>query len=309
MTIPFVYVGCDVSKSFLDFFDPDNEAVVRIANKAEAIAAYLSLISARRVLVVYEATGVYDRTLRRVLTAAGVAGARVNPMMARRFAEARGRRAKTDLLDAAMLAELGTMFKPAPDMPPCPEREKLTLLARRRDQLVAMRQAEKVRLQDAEEAFIRTCLEGVIAVLSEHITDLDQAIATLTQAVRAITEDMRILQTAPGVGPVTATACVSLLPELGRLNPKKIAALAGLAPFNRDSGSMKGTRKIGGGRARVRRAIYMAAISAIRCCKRYKDIYERIARRAGAKKPAIIAVARKLLTHLNAMIRDRKQWT
>lgn len=159
MTLPYLYVGCDISKRFLDFFDPSANAVRRIANDAGAVAAHPAALAGRRVFVVYEATGHYDRTLRHALAVAGVPGARINPTMARRFAEARGRRAKTDMLDAAMLSGLGAMFRPAPDAPPCPERERLAALARRRDQLVAMRQAEKVRLMQAGDAFIRASLK------------------------------------------------------------------------------------------------------------------------------------------------------
>lgn len=307
MTIHPCYVGCDISKRFLDFYNPSDGAVRRVDNEAAAIAAFLSAL-APGVFVVFEATGAYDRALRRALAAAGLPGARVNPMMARRFAEARGRRAKTDMLDARMLSELGAMFKPAPDDPPCPHRERLTLLARRRDQLVAMRQAETVRLKDANDEDVKSSITQMIDVLNQRIADLERRIQSLSASVEAIAQDMRLLQTAPGVGPVTATTCVALLPELGRLGPKQIAALAGLAPFNHDSGLMKAKRKIAGGRRRVRQALYMAALSAIRCCKRYRDFYDALAARANAKKVAIIAVARKLLTHLNAMIRDRKQW-
>lgn len=144
--------------------------------------------------------------------------------------------------------------------------------------------------------------------MSERIAGLDRKIGALIAKSEAIADDARLLQTAPGVGPVAAAACVSLLPEFGRLSPKKIAALVGLAPFNRDSGTMKGKRMIAGGRRRVRQALYMAALSAVRSCKRYRDFYDAVAARAVAKKVAIIAVARKLLTHLNAMLRDRKAW-
>ena len=235
-------------------------------------------------------------------------GARVNPAMARRFAQARGRRAKTDMLDAAMLSELGAMFRPAPDDPPCPARETLTWLAKRRDQIVAMRQAEKVRLKDAVEPGLRRCHEDMIAMFDGRIAELEKQIQSLIAGVEAMAQDARLLRTAPGVGPVAAATCLSLLPELGRLGPKKIAALAGLAPFNHDSGRKRGKRVIAGGRRRVRQALYMAALGAIRSCKRYRRFYDAVAKRAGAKKVAIIAVARKLLTHLNAMIRDRKEW-
>ena len=308
MTIPFCYVGCDISKHFLDIFDPVHGSVRRIENTPAAIDAWLSALADRTAFVVFEATGHYDNALRHGLARADIPGARVNPMMARRFAEARGRRAKTDMLDARMLADLGARFQPAPDAPPCAHRERLALLAKRRDQLVAMRKTEKTRLKEMRDPVASACIEEMIDYLDTRIDALEADIQALINRIETIAEDVSLLRTAPGVGPVAALTCVALLPELGRLSPNKIAALAGLAPFNHDSGAKKGRRAIAGGRRRVRQALYMAALGAIRSCKRYKTFYEALVSRAPAKKVAIIAVARKLLTHLNAMMRDRKIW-
>ncbi|MEO3435617.1 IS110 family transposase [Inquilinus sp. CAU 1745] len=313
MTIVPCYVGCDIAKAHLDFFDPSDGAVRRVANRRDAVDGFLAGLAGRDVFIVHEATGDYDRALRHGLAAAGLPGVRINPMTARRFAEARGRRAKTDMLDARMLADLGATFQPAPDAPPCPEREALTALVRRRDQLVAMRQAEKVRLKELcdkepRDAAIQASLDAVITCLSGQVADLDRRIQTRIAASQAAAEDNRLLRTAPGMGPVNAAACLTLLPELGTLPARKISALAGLAPFNRDSGARNGKRHIAGGRSRVRRALYVAAIAAIRNTPRYKAFYDAVYSRSLTKKVAIIAVARKLLTHLNAMLRDRKAW-
>lgn len=308
MTIRHRYVGCDISKHYLDLYDATAKRHWRIANDAAAIETLAAELAGTGAFLIMEATGSHDRSLRHTLAAAGVGFRRINPMMARRFAEARGARAKTDALDARMLAELGTMFRPAADPAPDAKRETLTALARRRDQLVAMRAAEKTRLKEAEDLAVKDSLLEMIALLDCRILDLENTIQALIKADAEIAAHARLLQTAPGVGPVAASILIALMPELGSTSPKRIAALAGLAPYNRDSGLRQGARACSGGRTRVRRALYMAALAAVRASSRLKLFYQRIAERTGAKKPALIAVARKLLTCLNAMIRDQKAW-
>jgi len=308
MTLHPNYIGCDISKHHLDFHDPSTRRSWRIDNSEVAIAALAGTLDDSSVFIVMEATGGYDRLLRYGLAERRVRFCRVNPTMARRFAQARGRRAKTDALDAAMLAELGRLFQPAAEPDPCETRDRLTALARRRDQLVAMRAVEKTRLQEAGDADIAACIRDLIAHLTTKVTQAEAAIATLIKEDNRLKGEWRLLTSAPGIGPVAATTLLALMPELGTASPKRIAALAGLAPYNHDSGMLKGKRCIAGGRRRVRKALYMAALSAIRTCSRMNDFYKRIAERAAAKKIAVIAVARKLLTCLNAMLRDRKSW-
>lgn len=308
MTITQCYVGCDVSKDHLDIFDLQANRGERIANASEAILALAERLAGSGAFVVLEATGHHDRLLRHALAGAGVPFKRMNPMMSRHFGKATGRRAKTDRLDARMLAELGRALCPQADAAPDPVREQLTALMRRRDQLVALRAMEKVRLHDSDPAIVRDSLVEMIALMDGKIAELEKAIRELIQSDETLAAQERLLATAPGVGPVAASTLLALMPELGTVSPKRIAALAGLAPFNRDSGRMKGQRKIGGGRTRVRRALYMAALAAVRSCPRMTHFYERIVKANGAKKPALIAVARKLLTCLNAMIRDQKAW-
>lgn len=309
MSIRHSYVGCDISKDQLDFHDLTRRRSWKIANDGAAVAALAAELSGTDAFVILEATGRHDRSLRRALARAGVPFKRVNPMMARHFAKAFGHRAKTDALDARMLAELGAAFRPEADPAPSATREQLTALMRRRDQLVAMRAMEKTRLREVDDAVVEESLIAMIAMMDGKIVELEEAIQALIEADDNLAAQNRLLASAPGIGPVAATTLLALLPELGSVSPKRIAALAGLAPFNRDSGRLKGKRTIAGGRARVRRALYMAALAAARSCARMKHFYQRIADRTGAKKPAIIAVARKLLTCLNAMIRDQKAWT
>lgn len=293
-------VGCDVSKHHLDLYDAG--AHERIGNNAAQIAALAERWRGR--FVVFEATGDYDRLLRNALTAAEVRFARVNPARARDFARAAGFLAKTDKVDARMLAAFGAALQPAADPARDPAREQLGALVKRRDQLVKMRTQERVRRSETAAAAMHEDLDAHLAWLDQRIKRIDAAIAALSKSAAALKPAIARLQSAPGVGPVTATVLIALMPELGQRTPKTIAALAGLAPLNADSGQKRGQRGIKGGRRRVREALYMAAVSAIRSNSRFAAFYSRLRDAGKAPKQAIIAVARKLLVVLNAMARD-----
>jgi len=308
MTLHQTFIGCDVSKAHLDIFDPQHNTVKRIENNDAAIRAYLTSLSKRSVFVVYESTGTYDRTLRYRLAEQEIASARLNPMMARRFAQATGKRAKTDRLDAVMLSNLGQTLCPAADERPCPEREELTAYHRLRDQLVGARAKERVRLQDALTPEIGHIHESLIAHLTDKIKAVEAKIQKLISLSQPLQQTITLLMSAPGVGLVTATTMVSLLPELGTLRAKPIASLAGLAPYNHDSGQFRGKRFVSGGRKRVRNALYISALVAAHRTDRYKRHYQALIAKGKPKKVALIAIARKLLTHLNAMIIDKKAW-
>jgi len=308
MTLHRNYLGCDISKQMLDLFDPRSGRLLRLANEPAALRTFAATLDPLDSFVVFEASGVYDRQLRHVLGEAGIAFARLNPMMVRRFAQARGRLAKTDRLDARMLSELGGMFRPGADRPPCADRERLTAFARRRDQLVEARAVELRHLAAAFDPAIIADIEAVIAGLDLRIATLEATIARQIGSIDTLAEQAARLASAPGVGPVTALTLVAHMPELGTLSPKTAASLAGLAPFNNESGQRRGKRMIRGGRPRVRQALYMAALGAIRASARFKAFYTDIAARSGSKKLAIIAVARKLITVLNAMQRDQKTY-
>lgn len=309
MTISQVFVGIDVSKASLDIFDASARRHERIANAAAPIAALAERWRGRTVFVVFEATGRYDRQLQVALHAAGIAFARVNPLRARDFARAAGFLAKTDAVDARMLAMMAERLRPRPDLPVQPERERLRMLHRRRDQLVHNRQQERTRLSEAAEPEERDDLTAHIAYLSARIGELEQRIRKLIAAVESLKRAAAQLRNAPGIGPVAATTLLALLPELGSRSPKAIAALAGLAPFNRDSGIERGKRTIGGGRKRVRDALYMASLAAIRSSPHFRATYNRLVAAGKPKKLALIAVARKLLIALNAMVRDAKNFS
>lgn len=305
MTIPPDVVGIDVSKHTLDIFDAGLGRSETVANTAGAVAALAGQLAARDRFVVLEATGRYDVRLRRSLEVAGVAYARVNPGQARDFARAAGILAKTDRVDARMLARMGQALRPRPAEPSDPARERLSRLHRRRDQLVAMRKQERTRLSDLLEDDLLEDLQRHLAWLNAEIAVLDKRIAQAITADPRLTQACRIVRSLPGVGPVTATTLLALVPELGRRSPKTIAALVGLAPLNRDSGLHRGKRTIRGGRRRVREALYMAALAACRSDTRFAATYRALIALGKAPKLALIAVARKLLITANAMLRDQ----
>ena len=302
------YIGCDVSKARLDFFDPARGRHCRIANEAEAMAAFVAGLRPGVDFIVMEATGSYDRLLRLALSAGGVAFSRHNPQHTHHFSRSAGRRAKTDRLDAVMLAEYGRLHTPAADAAPDAQRKRLQALARRRDQLVDIRAREKKHLAEAFDADVCADIAALVAVLDARIAALETAIGNAIRQSRELAQDYAILTSAPGVAAVTALTLIAHMPELGHRSPKTIAALAGLAPIANESGKRSRRSAIAGGRTRVRRALYMAALGAIRASARFKAAYDEIAARAGSKKLAIIAIARKLLVALNAMKRDQKQF-
>ena len=301
MTLDQNFVGIDVSKAYVDVFYERNARLARVPNRAEDLTVFVGALEPAS-LVVLEATGRYDRALCAELERAGVGYVRVNPLRARDFARAVGQLAKTDQLDAQMLARMGRALALTPQPQPQAARERLTSLSRRRDQLVNLRAREANHAESADPESLDS-IERHIAWLNQDIEALDQAITDLIQADPDLAHANRLLRSTPGVGPVAATTLLALLPELGTRSDKAIAALAGLAPLNRDSGTLRGTRHIGPGRSRVRKALYMAALNAIRCSPRLKAAYLGLRDRGKPAKLALIAIARKLIVILNAMIR------
>jgi transposase len=307
MIIPLRCVGIDISKSMLDIFDDAIGKPERIANAPQPITEQVARWRcADNVFVVFEATGVYDRALAEVLRQAGIRFARINPARARDFARAGGRLAKTDAIDARMLAVFARAMGPVADPPPEPARNTLASFAKRRDQLVHMRAQEKNRRSEVRDPVMAEDITLHIDFLSRQIVAVEARIEALIKAEPEICEQARLLRSAPGIGPVACMQLIAQMPELGRVGPKQVAALAGLAPFNVDSGSYRGKRAIGGGRKRVRDAMYMGSLNAVRRDPILKSFYQKLRAAGKPAKLALIAVARKLLTILNAMLRDRK---
>lgn len=304
-----VFVGIDVSKHAWDVCMLP--AMVRRSFPAseEGLAAILELLRQHpATLIVLEATGGYERRLAAGLQDAGCEVAIVNPRQVRDFAKALGRLAKTDRLDAEVLALFAQKIQPRP-CEKCPEkRAELDALVARRRQLLQLRTMERNRLHMAEYQLTRKSIQKVSDVLQKQIDQLDAAIAKRIESDDDWRQKAQLLESVPGVGAVTSATLVAELPELGKLNRQAIAALAGLAPFNCDSGQYAGQRKVRGGRASVRTALYMAALTG----RRFNPILKRFADRlqAAGKSAKLILTAcmRKLLTILNTMVKNNTHW-
>jgi transposase len=304
------FVGIDVSKAHLDVhLRPQGEGF-RLANDPDGIAALVERLAPLAPAgIVLEATGGFEAPVAAALAAAGLSPALVNPRQARDFARATGRLAKTDALDAAALAHFAEAVRPpARPLPDEAAGAFAALLARRR-QLLEMRAAEHNRLGTATTEAVRRNLRDHIRWLSRRLEQVEKQLGEAVQASPLWRAKEDLLLGVPGGGPTVARTLLAALPELGTLTRQKIAALAGLAPLNRDSGTLRGRRTIGGGRGEVRSVLYMASLSAARYNPVLRDFYRRL--RAGGKlaKVALVAVARKLLTVLNAMLRDGRPWT
>lgn len=301
------FVGIDISKDHLDLFDGSVGRPERIANTQAAIDA-LAVRLAAKVLVLFEATGRYDRRLRSTFAGAGIAFVRVNPARARDFARATGVLAKTDAIDARMLCAMASTLRPAPVPQPSPARETLAELTRRRDQLVATRKQERARRDETANPAIRADIEAHLAWLDDHVAAIETTIESCLATAPDLAAQARLLRSIPGLGPVTSPTLLALMPELGQRSPKTIAALAGLAPLNRDSGAFRGKRAIAGGRPRLRQALYMAAVATIRSRSRFATLYKTMTAAGKPAKVALIAIARKILVTANAVLRDKRSF-
>jgi transposase len=263
------FVGIDVSKHHLDVFESGSGRTERLGNTEEGLAGSLARWKEAGVFVLFEATGRYDLTLRRSLAAAGISFARVNPARAREFARAAGMLAKTDTIDARMLALMAQCLAPEPSPASDSARDALSLAHKRRDQLVHVRQQERTRRSECSDSALRADIEQHLQWLDIRIAQWDEQIRHLIACSEQLAHLAGLLRSIPGIGPVAATTLIALMPELGSLQPKKIAAMAGLAPFNIDSGQFRGARRIRAGRKRVRDALYMAAVAAARSNPRF----------------------------------------
>jgi transposase len=259
-------------------------------------------------LVAVEATGGFETTVAAALAGAKVPLVVVNPAQIRHFAQALGRRAKTDPIDAAVIARFVEAVKPALRDVPDQQARLLGELVSRRRQIIEMIVAERQREQRVENIRIRKSLARHIKVLEKELQEIDNDIDTLVRGSPAWRDKEQLLTSFPGVGNTLARTFLAEAPELGSLNRREIASLAGLAPFTRQSGRWKGKSKIAGGRAALRAGLYMAALSASRWHPQLKVFYRRLLSIGKPKMVALIAVARKVLTILNAMLRDQKQW-
>jgi len=303
-----VYAGVDVGKATLEVGIYGERWVGQYNYDVAGVAQLIGAVQGREVgLVVVEATGDLERRLVTALVVAGVPVAVVNPQRVRYFARADGRLAKTDRLDAQVLAKFGQAMQPALYEAQSAEGEELSAVVTRRKQLVEMLAAEKNRLNTATGS-VRRQVEAHIRWLEEEVKALDEAISHLIQTAPQWQERDALLHSVPGVGAVTASTLLAELPELGTLSRQKVAALVGVAPINHDSGRRRGERHILGGRATVRRVLYMAALTATRVNPVIRSFYQRLLAAGKCKKVALTACMRKLLVILNAMLRDHRRW-
>ncbi len=300
--MPQPVIGCDLSRAFLDLCALPSGQTLRIPNTPDAIAAWAAEIEGDT-LVVFEATSGCDSDLIAALTERSHPFSRVNPRQAREFARASGVLAKTDKVDARVLAQMGRALSLPVTIPVSAARTQLADFLRRRRQLVEMRKAEKLRRHSAGQEEIGAQIEAMIELLSSHITQIDRRIAGLIAEDTDLSTQATLLTTVPGIGPTVLATLLGELPELGTLCRRRIASLAGLAPHARESGTWRGARRIWGGRRKVREALYIAALSASRRVPALTAMRDRMRLKGKAPKTILIAVARQLLVIINAMIR------
>jgi transposase len=304
-----VHVGVDVSKARLDVHIDPTGQTLSVDNTPDGVQSLLSTLKTLDVrLVLVEATGRYERRLAADLLDAAIPVAVVNPRQARDFARALGQLAKTDTIDAKVLAAFAKLGHHRLAEKTSDARDRLEQRVTRRRQVVAMLAAEKTRLEQLTDKRALASVRKVMRVLEQEREDLDRDIARLIESDDDWRNKARILDGVPGVGPDTAHRLVADLPELGELNRQEIAKLAGLAPMNCDSGSTRGQRRIRGGRADVRTTLYMAAFNAMRCNPAIHAFAERLKKAGKPFKVVATACMRKLLIILNAMVKTNRHW-
>lgn len=308
----YQWIGVDISKDNLDTYDLLHQVHAQYPNNAKGIEALLQSLEERaNCAVVCEASGGYETLMAARLAEQGLRVSVVNPRQVRDFAKATGTLAKTDAIDAAIIARFGSLLMPPATVLPSQSEQQLKDWVTRRQQLVEMLSAEKNRkqqLKSIRSGPLKDEVEAHIEWLKQRIQQLDAKIEQLSQQQSQWREDKALLTSVKGIGPVISTGLLAYLPELGRLSSKQAAALVGLAPFNRDSGRYRGKRTTWGGRAAVRSLLYMAALVAVRYNPPIRAFYEHLLAQGKLKKVALIACARKLLTCLNAMLQQRTPW-
>jgi transposase len=301
-------IGIDVSKNCLDVAVIPDKQTWSVDNDEEGIRTLIK--DAKRLrpdLIVLEATGGLETAVVALLAAARLPVVVVNPRQVRDFAKSLGKLAKTDKIDALVLAHFGKATKPEVRPIKDQQAQQLSALVARRRQLVEMLTAEKNRLTRAPEA-VQNDIKAHIAWLEQRLNDINKDLRKAIKASPIWRAKEKLLRTVPGVGPVLSVNLLAGLPELGTLNRKQVAALAGVAPFNRDSGKFRGRRSVWGGRGNVRAVLYMGTLTAIRCNPVIRAFYLRLCAAGKKRKVALTACMRKLLTMLNAMLKNREPW-
>jgi transposase len=303
-----IYIGIDVSKKFLDIAVNEEDPIYRFENNESGLKKLGMILPADKdCLIVMEATGGYERSCAQWLQKQGVTTSVVNAKRVRDFAKAAGKLAKTDNLDAQIIRKYAIAFKPHAQAPITAAQEVLEENMRRRSQVVKMLATEKQHLEQASQAIIKR-IKRHIAVLEKELKEIEAVLAKQVKEEPILQEKIELLEGIKGVGTTTALAVIIGLPELGELGPKQISSLAGLAPFNTDSGQKRGQRRVWGGRSGVRSALYMAILSAVRFNPTIKVFYQRLIANGKKPKVALTACMHKLLVIMNAMIKNKSPW-
>jgi transposase len=303
-----VNVGIDVGKAQLDVCLLERGLMMQVANEERTIRALVSRLSRYRLArIVIEATGRLEQPFVRAALAKGLPVVVLSPLKIRRYAGAIGQLAKTDAIDARLIARFAAAVKPVPYTPTDPQACKIKDLMVRRRQLTDLRTMEKNR-QQVMPAELHQSIETIIEIVNQQLRALDRRLDEAVDKHRLWRHKRELLTSMPGIGNTVAYTLLGDLPELGTLNRKQIAALTGVAPFNRDSGRMRGKRRIRGGRATSRTALFLSAMSAVRFNPHIKRFYERLVKSGKHRKVALTACIRKIVTALNAMLRDNVKW-
>jgi transposase len=304
------FYGIDVSKNILDLQTYQPGVPGQVSNDPKGIAKLLKLLAKQPVqLVVLEASGGYHTLAAYTLAAAGLPVVVVNPRQPRHYAVALGLLAKTDEIDAAVLARFGHDIRPTVRPLPTQQEQDMTQLVRRREQLLNLKSAELCRLEQITLPAVQKSIRRTVKHVERQLEQLDKELDKLISDSPISMEKIQLLQSVSGIGQVTARRLLVELPELGSLDRRQVASLVGLAPVCRDSGKMRGKRQIWGGRKRPRSALYLPTLTAIRHNPTLRNFYQRLRAAGKLKMVALIACMRKLLTILNAILRDKKPWT
>jgi len=302
-----MYVGIDVSQQYLDVAISGSRQVQRMRNDAGGLELLLKqLVKLKPEGIVMEASGGFERRPVAAMQAASLAVSVVNPRQVRDFARSLGRLAKTDAIDAQVLARFAEVLKPELARVSDEAEEQLRALEQRRRQLVEMIVAERNRMRTSPRTAKN--IEKHVRWLVGQVKKIEKELQDLIASDTGMRSKSAILQSVPGIGPALTFSILGGLPELGQLNRKEIAALVGVAPFNRDSGKLRGKRSVWGGRASIRSALYMAALVGTRCNPVIRALYQRLCALGKPKKVALVAAMRKLLVTINCMVRNQSRW-
>ena len=304
-----IYIGIDISQDYIDIAVYPTEQIWRCKNSHGGIAKTVAKLKGLNPkLIVMEATGGLETSLRQALDLAGLTVAVVNPRRIRDFSRSMGILAKTDKIDAKVMAYFAAKIEPTPHPPQDEASQKLDNLLTRRNQLSDMLTAEKNRLKQSIDKTIQINIQDHITWLEFELKGLDKQLKDSIQQNPLFLEKIKLYKSMPGVGDILSYTLLANLSELGGLNQREIASLVGVAPLNRDSGKLRGRRTIWGGRATIRKALYMPAVVAIRYNPVIRDLYQRLLAKGKLKKVALVACMHKMLTILNSMAKNNSQW-